>query len=209
MSVAVIWDLDGTLFDSYPVIVESVYLTFQESGIRLSREEIWDYAIRRSSSELFYEISDERSIAVEALFDRYRQISRAKYGEIVPMNGALAVLDGLQNLGVSQFVYTHRGKTTVPVLDKLGMTPYFERILTSESGFARKPDPEALHWLINTYGLDPEKTFYVGDRQLDMACAANAGIAGILFRQSPQIDVADGTESYVVDDLPQILRVVK
>ena len=78
MKTAVIWDLDGTLFDSYPVIVESIYLTFQESGIPLTKEQIKEYALRSSSSALFYEVADERGIAAEALFERYRHFSRAK-----------------------------------------------------------------------------------------------------------------------------------
>ena len=92
MKTAVIWDLDGTLFDSYPVIVESIYLTFQESGIQLTRDEIKEHAIRSSSNALFYEVADERGIAAEALFDRYKQISRGKYDQIQPMPGAMEII---------------------------------------------------------------------------------------------------------------------
>ena len=204
MGVSVIWDLDGTLFDSYPVIVESIYETFREIGMQLSREQIKERAIRYSSNDLFYEVADERGVAAEALFERYRQISRGKYTEITPMNGALEILTALQQAGASQFVYTHRGKTTIPVLDQLQMTPYFTQVLTSESGFARKPDPEALFYLIKTYQLDPMSTYYVGDRNLDMACAKNAGISAILYRKPGDIDVANGTEDYIISDLLDI-----
>ena len=208
MKTAVIWDLDGTLFDSYPVIVESIYLTFQESGIQLTRDEIKEHAIRSSSNALFYEVADERGIAAEALFDRYKQISRGKYDQIQPMPGAMEILSSLHDHGVCQFVYTHRGKTTLPVLEHLGMSGYFHEILTSRSGFARKPSPEAIDYLLQTYNLDSDRTFYVGDRRLDMACAKNAGITGILLRRPGDLDVADGTEKYIVSDLKQILDIV-
>lgn len=208
MNTAVIWDLDGTLFDSYPVIVESIYLTFQEAGIHLSREEIKEYAIRASSNALFYDAADERGIAAEALFERYRQFSRARYTQIVPMDGAMETLELLHRQNIRQFIYTHRGKTTIPVLDHLKMTSYFDEILTSESGFARKPSPEAVDYLIQTYDLDREHTYYVGDRGLDMACAKNAGIAGVLLRRPGDLDVADGTETYIVSDLKKILDIV-
>ena len=208
MGIAVIWDLDGTLFDSYPVIVESIYLTFREAGIPMTREQIKEYAIRSSSSALFHEVADAREIAAAALFDRYSELSRAQYQKILPMDGAGEVLQTLQNSGVSQFVYTHRGRTTVPVLDHLGMTSYFQDILTSRSGFARKPDPEAIDHLLREYDLDRENTYYVGDRGLDMACARNAGITGILFQKPGDIEVADGTESFIVSDLRQILDIV-
>lgn len=208
MGTAVIWDLDGTLFDSYTVIVESIYQTFQESGIRLTREQIKDYAIRYSSSALFYEVADERGIAAETLFRRNREISRSKYEDIQPMDGAPETLASLQAQGVTNYVFTHRGKTTIPVLNHLKLTSYFRQILTSESGFPRKPDPEAILYLIREHGLDFSKTYYVGDRKLDMDCAKNAGIAGILLSRPGGIDVADGTETYVVSDLRQIVDIV-
>lgn len=208
MNTAVIWDLDGTLFDSYPVIVESIHLTFQEAGIHLTREEIKEYAIRASSNALFYDVADERGIAAEALFERYRQFSRARYTQIVPMDGAMETLELLHRQNIRQFVYTHRGKTTIPVLDHLKMTSYFDEILTSESGFARKPSPEAIDYLIRTHDLDRDQTYYVGDRGLDMACAKNAGIAGVLLRRPGDLDVADGTETYIVSDLKEILDIV-
>lgn len=208
MKKAVIWDLDGTLLESYHVIVESIYLTFQEAGFEMSREKIKEYAIRSSSSSLFYAVADEKGIDVAALFERYRQISGSKYKLITAMDGALETLQGLQARGVAHYVFTHRGNTTVPVLDHLGMTSYFGEILTSRSGFARKPDPEALTYLIQKYALDPKNTFYVGDRSLDIACANNAGIRGILFRRPGDLDVSDGTEMTVISELTQLLHII-
>lgn len=208
MNKAAIWDLDGTLFDSYPVIVESIYLTFQEAGIPLTRAEIKEYAIRYSSNALFYEVADERGLAAEALFEKYREFSRARVKDIAIIGGALEILELLKKNGFSHYVLTHRGKTTLSVLEQLGIKLYFDEILTSESGFARKPDPDALEYLIRTHKLDPQRTYYVGDRQLDMACAKNAGISGILLRRPGDIDVADGTEDYIVSDLMQIADIV-
>ena len=121
---------------------------------------------------------------------------------------ALEILELLKKNGFSHYVLTHRGKTTLSVLEQLGIKSYFDEILTSESGFARKPDPDALEYLIRTHKLDPQRTYYVGDRQLDMACAKNAGISGILLRRPGDIDVADGTEDYIVSDLMQIADIV-
>ena len=94
------------------------------------------------------------------------------------------------------------------VLDRLGFTQYFTEIITGDSGFARKPDPEALLYLIKMYQLDPKSTYYVGDRNLDMACAKNAGICSILYRKPGDIDVANGTEDYIVSDLLDIMDIV-
>ena len=61
------------------------------------------------------------------------------------------------------------------------MESYFTEILTSQSGFARKPNPEAATYLLDKYQLDSEKTYYIGDRTLDVEFAQNSGIQSINF----------------------------
>ena len=88
------------------------------------------------------------------------------------------------------------------------MKAYFREILTSQSGFARKPDPEGLRYLIEKYGLDPACTFYVGDRRLDMDCAVNAGITGILYSAPGCVDISGGAEKHIIRDLLEIPPII-
>ena len=208
MNTTLIWDLDGTLFDSYDVIVESIYLVLQENGIDIPKEEIHYHAIAFSIKSLFTKISQETGISAETLQQRYSQISGSKYLQIKPMTNAIEVLEKLEGKGISNLVFTHRGKTTIPVLDNLNMTHFFGEIITSQSGFARKPDPDALKYLLKKYKLDQSTTYYVGDRSIDMDCAHNAGIPGILFLAPGCVDVSGGTETFVVHDLLEILDII-
>ena len=205
MKKAVIWDLDGTLFDSYGVIVESLCLTLQEQGIIIPMEEIHHYAIAFSIRSLFDKVSKERGVPAEGLQQRYSQISGNKYLDIQPMPNAIETLSALNERGIENYVFTHRGKTTTPVLENLKMCSFFKAVITSQSGFARKPDPEAILYLLEKYDLDPDNTYYVGDRSIDMACAVNAGITGILYLPERSIDVSGGGETYIVQDLKDIL----
>jgi len=207
MKKAVIWDLDGTLFDSYDVIVNSIYQTFAEYGIACSKEEIHRHAICFSISSLFSEYAHRRNLDVQLLNQRYSQISSGRYLDIKIMNHGRKVLQALSAQGVENYVFTHRGKTTVPVLDNLELTPFFREIITSQHGFARKPDPEGLLYLVEKFQLDPAHTYYVGDRKLDMKCARNAGIPGILYMPEGSFDVS-GAETYHIRDLLEILNLV-
>ena len=208
MKKAVIWDLDGTLLDSYAVIVDSIYFTFLEFGIAMTKEEIHQHTIRFSTKSLFRKMSEEYGLCAQEIQTRYGQISGTKYKEIRKMAQATEVLEALDTQGVENYVFTHRGKTTLPVLDHLKMTSFFRQILTSQSGFARKPDPEAIQYLIQKYALDPGKTWYVGDRAIDMECAKNAGISGILYLPDHAIDVSGGAESVIVKELMEIASIV-
>ena len=208
MNKTLIWDLDGTLFDSYDVIVESIYLTLKENGVDMPREEIRQHAIEFSIKSLLTNISLETGISTERMQQRYAQISGSRYLQIRPMVNAVQVLEKLQAEGVSNLVFTHRGKTTMPVLEHLNMSRFFSEIITSQSGFARKPNPEGLLYLIDKYHLDPATTYYVGDRSLDMDCAKNAGIPGILYLAPGCVDVSGGSETYIVRNLLDILKIL-
>ncbi|WP_204373354.1 HAD hydrolase-like protein, partial [Staphylococcus epidermidis] len=63
-------------------------------------------------------------------------------------------------VGIRNFVYTHKGDNAFTILRDLGLESYFTAILTSQSGFARKPSPEAANYLIDKYQLNPDNTYY-------------------------------------------------
>ena len=207
MKTAYIWDLDGTLLDSYAVIVESLYQTIKETGMSLSRDAIHQHAISFSSSSLIEQVATQLKIDPESLYARYSQLSREKYHLIRLMPNALEILNALKERGAEHYVFTHRGRTTVPVLEHLNMDGYFREVLTSQSGFARKPSPDAIVYLIGKYGLSRDSAFYVGDRRLDMESAKNAGIPGILYLPKDSRGAPSGAESYIVRDLMEILDI--
>ncbi len=207
MKKAVIWDLDGTLLDSYDIIVESICLTFAEFGIPCSREAVHRSAIQTSIKRLFSDIGSEYDLDASLLHSRYSEISGSKYQLIKAEKQAYEVLQGLAVKGFEHYVFTHRGKTTISVLDHLHMTSYFRQIITSQDGFQRKPNPEGLNYLIEANDMDRNYTYYVGDRKLDMECARNAGITGILYMPVGSFDVS-GDETFRVNELIEILDIV-
>ena len=207
MKTAVIWDLDGTLFDSYRVIVDSIYQTFTEFGISCDKEEIHRHSMCFSINSLFAEYAQLYRMDVQLLNQRYSQISGGKYMDITVMKHGREVLKGLSDRGAEHYVYTHRGKTTIPVLNNLQLTEFFREIVTSQNALKLKPNPEGIQYLMEKYNLDSAHTYYVGDRSLDMECAKNAGIPGILFMPDGAFDVS-GAETYRIKDLLEILDIL-
>lgn len=49
---------------------------------------------------------------------------------------------------MTHFAYTHKGITANDVLERLGVHQYFTEVVTSANGFARKPEPEAINYLL-------------------------------------------------------------
>lgn len=95
------------------------------------------------------------------------------------MDGAREILAWTAEQGIQNFVFTHKSDNAFQVLTDLGIIQHFTEILTSDSGFARKPSPEALLYLIDKYQLDKGTTYYIGDRLLDAEAAIHAGISSI------------------------------
>ena len=56
--------------------------------------------------------------------------------------------------------------------------------MTSENHFKRKPDPEAIYYILQKYNINKEEAYYIGDRPLDILCAKNANIKGIFLKNA-------------------------
>ena len=181
---AFIWDLDGTLLDSYEEILSGIEETFAQFSIPYDKEKVREFILKFSVQDLLVQVAEERKLDVEVLNQVRAQSLAEKNAQVVLMPGARDVLAWTDQVGIQQFVYTHKGDNAFAILRDLGLESYFTEILTSQSGFARKPNPEAATYLLDKYQLDPEKTYYIGDRTLDVEFAQNSGIQSLNFLES-------------------------
>ena len=181
---AFIWDLDGTLLDSYEAILSGIEETFGQFAIPYNKEKVREFILKFSVQDLLVQVAEERKLDVAVLNQVRAQSLAEKNAQVVLMPGAREVLGWADQVGIRNFVYTHKGDNAFTILRDLGLEFYFTEILTSQSGFARKPNPEVATYLLDKYQLDPEKTYYIGDRTLDVEFAQNSGIQSINFLES-------------------------
>jgi len=181
---AFIWDLDGTLLDSYEAILSGIEETFAQFSIPYDKEQVREFILKFSVQDLFVQVAEERKLDVEVLNQVRAQSLAEKNAQVVLMPGAPDVLAWAEESGIQQFVYTHKGDNALTILRDLGLESYFTEILTSQSGFARKPSSEAATYLIDKHQLNPDNTYYIGDRTLDVEFAQNSGIQSLNFLES-------------------------
>ena len=201
---AYIWDLDGTLLDSYEMIVEAAARTAAEEGIYDSKEHVLKAVKQGAVTAYMEEISEQCGKTVKELFGRYRDHTHALDDRIKLIDGAKETLEGLQKAGAVHFVYTHRGSSSGPILERLGILNCFREVVTSEYGLERKPSGDGVRYLVEKYSLDPEETWYVGDRTLDVYCAKDAGVKALLYLAPDTCVEATGKEDRIVKDLREI-----
>ena len=181
---AFIWDLDGTLLDSYEAILSGIEETFAQFSIPYDKEQVREFILKFSVQDLLVQVAEERKLDVEMLNQVRAQSLAEKNAQVVLMPGARDVLAWADQAEIQQFVYTHKGDNALTILRDLGLESYFMEILTSQSGFARKPSPEAATYLIDKYQLNHDNTYYIGDRTLDVEFAQNSGIQSLNFLES-------------------------
>ena len=184
---AFIWDLDGTLLDSYEAILSGIEETYHQLSIPFDKEKVRAFILKYSVQDLLVQVAEERGLDVDKLNQVRAQSLAEKNAQVILMPGAREVLAWANQQGIQQFVYTHKGDNALTILRDLGLDVYFTEILTSQSGFARKPSPEAATYLIDKHHLNPEQTYYIGDRTLDIEFAQNSGIQSINFLESPAV----------------------
>ena len=181
---AFIWDLDGTLLDSYEAILSGIEETFAQFSIPYDKEKVREFILKYSVQDLLVQVAEERKLDAEVLNQVRAQSLSEKNAQVVLMPCAREVLNWADQVGIRNFIYTHKGDNAFTILKDLGLESYFTEILTSQSGFERKPHPEAANYLLDKYQLDPESTYYIGDRTLDVEFAQNSGIQSINFLES-------------------------
>lgn len=201
---AYIWDLDGTLLDSYGVIVEAAARTAADEGINDPKDYILKVVKQKSCTAYMEEIGNQCGKTVREVFAQYQKHTHALDDLITLIDGAKETLERLHEAGAVHFVYTHRGNSSEPILERLGVLKYFKEVVTSMYGFAPKPSGEGVRFLVEKYGLDPEQTWYVGDRTLDVFCAKDAGVKALLYLAPDTCVEATGKEDRIVQDLRDI-----
>ena len=153
-AVAFIWDLDGTLLDSYKVIVPDLYDAFKDFPGTPGMEEISRLVITHDVATAIRKAAEAAGIPFEEMKARYDGISGKRNHEIRLIPGARKALEMLAAGGARHFVVTHRGSSSEDVLKRLGIYDIFDEIVTGRNGFPRKPAPDAVNYLVEKYGLD-------------------------------------------------------
>jgi HAD superfamily hydrolase (TIGR01549 family) len=190
----VIWDFDGTLFDTYPVMGVAFQKTLEEAGIIEPLEEILQHMKQSISDTIkFY----KAKYHIDDVFvEKYSRLRKEMEDDLCkPYPGITELLRYISTSGGNNYIFTHRGVTTEKILKRHGLYDYFTECITSQHSFERKPSPEAIHYLIGKYDMKPKEAIMIGDRELDILSGKNAGIDACFFDEvgGRSCDVADYT----------------
>jgi pyrophosphatase PpaX len=173
---AVLFDLDGTLIDTYRLYLECYRRALEPHlGYAPSDAEI---AARRPSSErrlLTDWLGEEKGAACHAEMRRL-------YGELYPTmcegtyDGVPEMLAALRASGLRLGIVTGKGREAWGATRVGWDRAAFDVVVTDDDVQAAKPDPGGLRAAARALGIAPEQAVYIGDSTVDMRAGRNAGM---------------------------------
>jgi phosphoglycolate phosphatase-like HAD superfamily hydrolase len=190
----IIWDIDGTLFDTYPAIARAFQSALNDLGKDAALEWIEDLA-KTSLSYCVTTLANQCQLREEDIEQAFGEhYDRPPPEEHPPFPGVLTVCEYIFTLGGRNVIVTHRGhEGTNELLTANKMSHYFTGCLAREDGYPKKPHPAAFEAMLKTHNLQREETMAVGDRNIDVLAGQAAGIFTCLFGLKTDGVVADLT----------------
>jgi len=175
---AVLFDLDGTLVDSYAALAEAVNYARRQHGLHeLSSARIRDFVgdgLEKLLERAFGRVDVPRS-AQYAFEARYDEICCEESKVLADVE---ATLESLSELGVVMAVCTNKPTAfSRKILEFLNLARYFRAIVGPDEAGARKPDAQHVLHTLESTDCDPSDTLFVGDMPIDVHAARNSGMA--------------------------------
>jgi pyrophosphatase PpaX len=174
----VLFDLDGTLADTIPLIVASYQHAFRSvlaEEVQESRARAW---IGRPLLPALLEESPEHGHELDRV---YREWNLANTGRLIRRYaGVPELLETLTAAGATCAVATSKRRETARLaLVSVGIDHLVDVAAALEDTTAHKPRPEPLLHAAATLGVEPADCVYVGDATVDVLAARAAGMAAV------------------------------
>lgn len=188
----ILWDVDGTLFDTHPAITYAINRSLNQMGLAVPMNEI-DGLVRRSIDDCITVLSRRFKLEPDMFrlrFDEsYLSIPAANQP---PFTGVHSVCSLFQERGGSNILVTHHNvESTQQLLDTHNFGHLFLGIFDVEQGYPLKPDPALLKVVMECLHLERSETLIVGSRDIDVQAGHTVGIRTCLFGDAPLSEPAD------------------
>ena len=175
-----IWDLGGTLVDTYPDVDQALAEALRAEP---DQELLHEVAVltRRSSSEAITELAARHEVPEARLRTAYEATKEQWARRPPPLkDGAREVLAAVRERGGLNLVATHRDReSAAALLAAHGLE--VDDLVCAPDGHPRKPAPDMVLYLLARHGLTAGECLAVGDRPADVEAARAAGVEGVLL----------------------------
>ena len=173
LTQAVLFDLDGTLVDTLPLIITTYRQVFRDLKIPWGDDDVVKY-IGLPLVEIGgkFGVSD-RDLFVD-LYQHYYRIEHDNATKVFP--GTTEILKQLKEMGIKLGLVTSKGKpVTTRTLAFTKLDQLLDTVVTAHDVTNPKPHPEAMEKALTALNVQPERAIMVGDSRFDVQAGKNSG----------------------------------
>ena len=179
---AVLFDLDGTLLDTLEDLANSVNAALAAHGMPLRTIDEVRVFVGNGVAKLI-----ERAVPRNTAQDEFAAVLadfKAHYAahcaeRTRPYGGIPELLAALRRAGIKTAMVSNKGDFAVQALAKDYFGGLLDLAIGERAGVPRKPAPDMVRYALSALHADPATAIYVGDSEVDILTAKNAGLACI------------------------------
>lgn len=184
MKKLVIFDLDGTLLNTIADLAAATNQALQQEGFPTHETDAYRFFVGNGINKLFeralpeQERTEKNILKIRSLFIPYYDVHNADLSR--PYPGIPELLAALQQKGIMLGVASNKYQAaTQKLIAHYFPNISFVEVLGQREGIPAKPDPSIVNDILAKAGVEREEVFYVGDSNVDMQTAHNAGVTAV------------------------------
>ena len=184
----ILFDLDGTLVETAPEILDAVNDTLAQFKLApVTQQQVNDWIGHGTLTLLVQAVANRSGLTVEAagssellrqmvpVYDSFYQQRCGTRSHLYPH--VRETLQALRAQGVKLAVVTNKeSRYTRVVMAVHQLGPLFDTVVSGDTFATKKPDPAGVAHCLAKFGLTRQRALFVGDSSIDAATARNAGV---------------------------------
>jgi len=202
MKRAVIFDLDGVIVNSEDAHIESEKQTFLKFGVKISSDELHEYA-GATAEAMFTDLI--RRYRLRTTFQEMVKIKEQSFYRLLdedaePTKGVIELIQRLKKAGTRLAIASSSNRKWIEyILKKLQITRLFDCFVGAEDIVHSKPDPEIYLKAARALGMRPDECVVIEDAERGVQAAKRAGMKTIGY-MNPRSGKQDLSEADVIID---------
>lgn len=209
MKKIAIFDFDGTLANTRPVILGSFHGTFEALQLPQSSDEEISATIGLPLIEAFPILCPMSEGKAQKCADTYREIfEKIKKDLKVQLFPHVAdTLKQLHNQGVICTIATSRGyESASHFIQSFGLDGIITYIIAAENVKHAKPNPEPVNLTLSHFGISPKNAVVIGDTHFDILMGNNAHCMsiGVSYGYGSRESLEKAGANVIIDDFAEL-----